>query len=242
MHRIIFLHHSTGHNIWLGGTNQYLYKLTGKGRVSRYFDDYNRKNGTDYEITDRIFPKSIPYGWKNYPFDYYNIWVRNEGPLPYMEEPTLEILTARFDVIIFKHCFPVGRIMADRGIPDINSEEKRLENYKLQYNALKYKMYSFPEKKFIVWTPPASIRGLITSDEAERTREFCSWMTEIWKEKGDNIYIWDFHKYETEGGLFLEEKNAYSPNDNHPGKEFSERMAPLFGNYIIDVINSESVN
>lgn len=242
MHRIIFLHHSTGRNIWLGATNRYVYKITGKGRVKKFFDDYNQKNGTDYIITNKVFPKSQPYGWNNYPFDYYNIWVKNAGNQPFKEEPTLEILTSQFDVIIFKHCFPVGRIKPDKGIPEIFSDEKRLENYKLQYNALKQKMHSFPYKKFIVWTPPASVRGLITQAEAERTLEFYKWMTETWKEKGDNIFIWDFYKYETEGSLFMAEKYACSPEDNHPNKEFSEKVAPIFGKFIIDVINSDSVN
>lgn len=242
MHKIIFLHHSTGRTIWLGNTNRYLYKLTGKGHVQNFFAEYNRKNKTEYRITSSVFPKSHPYGWNNYPFDYYNIWVRNAGRQPFKDEPTLEILTAENDVIIFKHCFPVGRILPDKGMPDIFSAEKRIENYKLQYNALKQKMHSFPNRKFIIWTPPASVSGLITKAEAERTFDFYKWMTEIWKEKGDNIYIWDFYKYETEGSLYLQEKNACSPEDNHPGKEFSAKMAPVFSKFIIDVIISESAN
>jgi len=79
MKNIIFLHHSTGYNIWLGNTNKYISKLTGKGDVIKCFDKYNRKNNTDYHITEQFFPKSSPYGWNNYPYDYYNIWVKNAG-------------------------------------------------------------------------------------------------------------------------------------------------------------------
>ena len=32
------------------------------------------------------FPKPNPYGWNNYPYDYYNIWVKNAGEELYMEE------------------------------------------------------------------------------------------------------------------------------------------------------------
>jgi acetyltransferase-like isoleucine patch superfamily enzyme len=180
-----------------------MYKLTRKGTVQRYFDDYNRRNDTSYIISDLLFPKKFPYGWKNYPFDYYNIWVKNAGSSAYMEEPTLEMLTREYDVIIFKHCFPVGRIMDDDGQPDINSQEKRLGNYKLQYEALKKKMHSFPATKFIVWTPPAIVKSQIMEEEAIRTRIFYKWLTEEWKEKGDNIYLWDFYAYETEAGLYL---------------------------------------
>lgn len=239
MKKIIFLHHSTGEAIWKGKTNRYIYKITGKGDVQKFLTAYNRNNKTGYEITAINFPKSSPYGWNNYPYDYFNIWVKNAGEKPYMEEPTLEILTKKFDVIIFKHCFPVSNIKADSGAPDINSDVKSLENYKLQYNALKIKMHEFPENKFIVWTPAANTKLNSREDEALRTREFYSWMVNEWDEKGDNIFIWDFYNYETEGGLYLTDNNAQSPDNSHPGVEFSARVAPLFGKFIVDVIESK---
>jgi hypothetical protein len=240
MHKIIFLHHSTGYNIWVGGTNRYIYKIFKKGDVARYFSSYNRKHSTSYQISEQYFPKESPYGWKNYPFDYYNIWVKHGGTEPFMEEPTLEMLAREYDVIIFKHCFPVSNIREDNDSSDINSEEKRLENYKLQYNALKQKMHEFPKIRFIVWTPAANTKLLMTEDEAKRTAEFHRWMTEEWDEKDDNIYIWDFYRYETEGGLYLQDKNAEAPDNSHPSRSFSAKMAPLFSQFIIDVIESGS--
>jgi len=239
MKKIVFLHHSTGEAIWKGATNRYVYRLTGKGDVRKFFSNYNRKNKTSYEITAIIFPKSSPYGWNNYPFDYYNIWVKNAGPEPFMEEPTLEILTKQYDVIMFKHCFPVSRIVADTTAPEINSSVKNIENYKLQYDALKKKMHEFPENKFIVWTPAANTKMKSKEDEALRTREFYNWMVNEWDEKGDNIFIWDFYHYETEGSLYLTDTNAHSPDNSHPGIEFSARIAPLFGQFIVDVIESK---
>ena len=240
MKKIVFLHHSTGRSIWVGKTNKYLFKLTQKGDVQKFLDDYNKKNKTVYDITELSFPKNTPYGWKNYPYDYYNIWVKNAGENTYLEEPTLEILTKEYEVIVFKHCFPVSRILKDTGAPDINSEEKRVENYKLQYNALKHKMHEYPNNKFIVWTPAVCTKNQITEDEANRTHQFYKWLIDDWDEKGDNIFLWDFYKYETEGDLYMSEKNAYSPDNSHPGREFSARVAPLFCKYIIDVIGSVS--
>jgi len=240
MKKIVFLHHSTGRSIWVGKTNRYFYKLTQKGDVQKFFDNYNKKKRTNYEITELSFPKNVPYCWNNYPYDYYNIWVKNAGDKTYMEEPTLEILTKKYDVIIFKHCFPVSRILKDTGAPDIDSDEKRIENYILQYNALKHKMHEFPNTKFIVWTPAVCTKNQIKEEEAERTYQFYKWLIDSWDEKGDNIFIWDFYKYETEGDLYLSDKNAYSPDNSHPSKEFSARIVPLFCKYIIDVIESDS--
>ncbi len=240
MKKIIFLHHSTGHNIWSGKTNRYIYKLTGKGDVQRYFIMHNKENHTDYQISERIFPQASPYGWKNYPFDYYNIWVKNSGEQPYMEEPTLEMLTKEYNVIIFKHCYPGSNIKEDTGNPDINSEIKSQENYKLQYDALKNKMHEFPSNKFIVWTPAVNTKNLMTEEEAIRTKLFHDWIINEWDEKRDNIFVWDFYKYETEGGLYLAEKNAVSPDNSHPNQEFSAKAAPLFGKFIIDVIENKA--
>jgi hypothetical protein len=240
MKKIVFLHHSTGQSIWVGKTNRYIYKLTGNGDVQRFFTNYNKTNKTDYQISERVFPKSTPYGWNNYPYDYYNIWVKNGGEKPYMEEPTLEILSKEYDVIVFKHCFPVSLIRADTGSPDIDSNVKSIENYKLQYNALKNKMHEFPDNKFILWTPAVYTRAGMTEEEASRTLRFHDWIIKEWDEKGDNIYIWDFYEYETEGGLYLNEANAYSAGNSHPNAEFAAKVAPLFGKFIIDVIESSA--
>jgi hypothetical protein len=234
---IIFLHHSVGKNIWMGNTSKYINKLTKKSDVKEYFNSYNKKNKTNYSITERIFPKDVPYGWENYPYDYYNIWVKNAGKKSYMEEPTLEILTNEYKVIIFKHCCPVSKILVDTGSFDIESKERSFGNYKLQYNSLKNKMHEFPNNKFIVWTPAVFIKNQINEGEAKRTQQFYKWMIDEWDEKGDNIFIWDFYKYETEGGIYLLDKYAEGPTNSHPNRKFSAIVAPLFCKFIIEVIN-----
>jgi hypothetical protein len=125
--------------------------------------------------------------------------------------------------------------MPDTGNPDINSEEKRVENYRLQYIALKNKMHEFPNTKFIVWTPAVRVKSNITEGEALRTREFYRWIMDEWDEKGDNVYIWDFYNYETDGGLYLKDDYSAGPGNSHPGKKFSAKLAPLFAQFIIDV-------
>ena len=157
-----------------------------------------------------------------------------------MNELTLEILTKEYDIIIFKHCYPVSNIKEDTGIPDIDSKERRIENYKLQYNALKRKCHEFPNNKFIVWTPAVQVQRNITEEEAQRTKVFYNWIINEWNEDGDNIYVWDFYKFETEGGLYLKDENAVSPNNSHPNRQFAGRIAPLFTQFIIEVIEGRT--
>lgn len=219
--RIVFLHHSTGGVIWEGG-------------VSNWFSTYNSAHSTSYQITERAYPSGSPYPWENYPYDYWNIWVNHAGGQAYLDEPTLEMLTPQYDVIVWKHCFPVSDIEADTGAADVTSAARTLENYKLQYAALKAKMRAFPDTRFIVWTGAALIESETTAEKAARAREFAAWVTQNWDEPGDNIFVWDFRQLETEGGLYLPAK--YSAGDSHPNSTLAEMIAPWFGQRIVDVV------
>jgi len=218
--QIIYLHHSTGEVIWEGG-------------VAAAVAAYDDANGTSYAITERAFPSGDPYPWENYPYDYWNIWVGHAGPDPYLTEPTLEILTAQYAVIMFKHCFPVSGIEPD-GTPDIASEDKTLANYKLQYNALKAKLRSFPNVRFVVWTGAALLSAETSPEQADRAKQFFDWVKSTWDEKGDNIYVWDFFGLETDGGKYL--LKAHGSGDSHPNEAFAAEVAPFFGQRLIDVI------
>lgn len=224
--KIIFLHHSTGEVIWDGG-------------VESWFEDYNSENSKNYSITEQDFPKDSPYGWENYPYDYWNIWVNNAGESEYMEEPTLEILTGSYDMIVFKHCFPVSDIEPDTSSGEIDSNEKTIENYKLQYNALKSKMYEFPGAFFVVWTGAAQVQGATSSSYAQRAKIFFDWVKNDWDEKGDNIFIFDFWELETEGGIYLKNEYAESSDDSHPNSTFATRVAPIFAQRIVDIIEGK---
>ena len=221
--KIIFLHHSTGKNIWDGGVKDWLI-------------NYNEEHNTSYCIKEQNFPKESPYGWNNYPFDYWNIWVNHASEEPYKDEPTLEMITKKWDIVIWKHCFPVSDIEEDTGEPSVNSEIKRLENYKVQYEALKERMKEFNQTKFIVWTIPSLVEKATTEEEASRAKEFYEWVKNEWDEKGDNIFLWDFYELETEGGLYLKDKYAKSPDNSHPNEAFSETVAPFLAQRIVDVI------
>lgn len=218
---VVFLHHSTGGVIWGGG-------------VPEWIDDYNTTHGTSYSITEIAWPDS-PYPWDNYPYDYWNIWVAHAGSTPWQGQATLEMLTTDYDVIVFKHCFPISAIGPDTGQPDIASPDKTIENYRLQYAALKTKLRSFPANRFIVWTGAALLAANTTPDMAARSRQFFDWVRDVWDEPGDNIYVWDFFDLETDGGIYLTPEHG-SGGDSHPNPGFAAEVAPLFAGRVVDVI------
>jgi hypothetical protein len=220
---ILYLHHSTGGVIWNGG-------------VSQWLAQYNAAQGTEYKAVEQAFPKADPYGWANYPYDYWNIWVRNGGQSLYQQEPTLEMLTPEYDVIVYKHCYPVSNVQQDSGPGDVASASKQLANYYLQYEALKQKMRQFPQTRFILWTGAALVEGKTSEEHGRRARQFFEWVRDEWDEPGDNIFVWDFFELETEGGLWLKPEYAAGPGNSHPSEDFAARVAPLFGQRLVDVL------
>lgn len=219
--KIIFLHHSTGQGVWDAG-------------VSSWIDNYNSSNAKSYSITERAYPSGGTYPWENYPYDYWNIWVDHAGSSNYMDEETLETLTQTYNVIIWKHCFPVSDIEADSGSASVSSSTKSLQNYKLQYAALKTKMHEFPNTRFIVWTGAARKSSETNAANSARAKEFFDWVKNTWDESGDNIFIWDFFDLETEGGTTL--NDAYASGDSHPNGAFNSTVAPYLGQRIVDVV------
>ncbi|HWQ10335.1 MAG TPA: hypothetical protein VN436_14540 [Holophaga sp.] len=225
--KIAYLHHSTGGCVWDGG-------------VPGFFTSYNQANGTDYGITSITYPDtSNGYPWANYPYDYWNLWVRHTGSSQDQQELNLDQLAAQYDVIVFKHCFPVSAIGPDSDcVPaSVSSEVKTVANYKLQYEALKARMKAFPGTKFIVWTGAALKQGETTEAQALRAKAFFDWVKASWDVPGDNIFVWDFWTLETAGTtgtLYL--NDAYAQGDSHPADAFCRTVAPFVSRRIVDVI------
>jgi hypothetical protein len=248
--KIVFLHHSTGQNIWDGNRVTFFSKAAGKINTRWYsifykkpklptlIRKYNNQNNTNYIIKEIEFPKESPYGWNNDPYDYFNIWVKNAGDSAFMEEPTLEMLSREFQVIIFKHCFSVSIIQPDMDSSDISSDYKSIANYKLQYLALRKKLLEFPETKFILFTGAAQVKSQITEDEAKRAKDFFDWVKNDWDIPNDNIYIWDLYYLETKGDIYLQDIYAKSMTDSHPNDLLSGYASGLLFNRIIDVITT----
>lgn len=216
--RIHFLHHSTGRN------------LIDEGGVYDLFNKYNQEHNTTFQFSDEW---STPSG--NYPYDYY---------IDTFSPERLKNCTDTCDVIIFKHCFPGSDILEDTGYPDINSSERSLENYKLQYRALRDRFDQYPDTKFLIMTIPPLHRNHpeATPEKAVRAQKFAKWiMGEFLTENGPhyNIEVFDFRSLLTgpDGYLKYEYEINHDDNDCHPNKLANETIGPLFFNAIIQFCN-----
>jgi hypothetical protein len=244
--KIIFLHHSTGGLIY------------NDGHVADSIQAYNERNGTNYLIKEKNFPYK-PYEWLNYPYDYWNIWLNGycdqyKGEKGYSNVKCLEDLCRDYDVIIFKHCYPGADILKNTDNPDINSDRKSLENYKLQYRALRDKFQEFPNNEFIVWTlVPRHRLDANSPENAPRAKEFVDWVKNEWLVEGaksyDNIHIFDYFSLAAEQDtaavpprvpycLKYKYERAHDGKDSHPNQLASEEIGPEFYKFIIKVLNS----
>jgi len=226
---IIFLHHSTGGNV-------YNYPAQG---VASWFSNYNLAQGTNYQINDLNFPNT-PYPWANYPYDYWNIWINPSYSCSYSNPSIgcLDYFTNNYDVIIWKHCYPGSDIFQEAATA--NPADKTIENYKAQYRLLRAEMDQYPDKLFIIWTLPPRRQAETTLANAQRAVEFTNWVKNDWlNEDGSshsNIYIFDFRDIvATDDGLYL--RPEYESSDSHPNSVANNIAGPLFAQFIVDAIN-----
>ncbi|MEF3692212.1 MAG: hypothetical protein V3574_04140 [Candidatus Moraniibacteriota bacterium] len=231
--KIIFLHHSTGSGVYSGGG------------VPGWFSSYNSNNLTQYQISERSYP-TTPYPWNNYPYDYWNLWINGACNSSDPDIECMNTLTQDYDVIIYKHCFPGAAVLADTGSPSISSSRKSLENYKLQYRALRDMMDDYPDNIFILWTLAPLHRLASNDNDAARAKQFVDWV------KGDfltedsqphsNIYIFDFwgNAAGTDNYLKYEYEISHSSSDSHPNTLANQTIGSVFAQFIVDAIEDFS--
>lgn len=219
---ILYLHHSTGQNIWDGG-------------IEGWVDGYNDEHGTNYHIVERAYPNE-PYPWSNDPHDYWKLWVDSSGDDTHRGQATLEQLVGSYDVIVWKNCFVASHLEPDEPTPSVSSATRTVANYKLQFDALKTKMHQFPDTTFVVWTLPPLVAGDTDPAAAGRSAEVSRWMVEEWDQRGDNVHVWDFHAIATWDDGMLPATYATGEKDSHPNPTLANEAAPMFGQRLVDVI------
>ncbi len=233
--KAVFLHHSTGENVYNAGVPAQIATL-------------NSANGTSVSIAEFDYPSGT-YDWKNYPYDFWYLWIGGGCGTAYPNlRECLSYYTSQYDLIIYKHCYPGAGIQADSGTPSVSSETKTIGNYKLQYRALRALMDSYPNNKFMVWTLAPLHRLATNSTQAARAREFVNWVKNEWLfEDGKphpNIYIFDFYglaasSIESEGQINCLKYNYekdHNGDDSHPNSLANTTIAPIFAKAIYDAL------
>jgi len=229
---IVFLHHSTGANLY------------NSGNVASWFANYNSSHSTNYSISEMWYPTGV-YNQFNDPVNYYKLWVTNLCANANYGAACLDTLAQSKDVVVIKHCFTSSNIVPDTGNPKIDSATLSQENYKLQYRALRVYLDARPNKLFIIMTLPprhrlASVTSGTAAETASRAAEFSNWVKNTWlSEDGQshpNIKIFDLHSYLVGSDNFLryEYEASHSVGDSHPNSKANQTVGPIFGQFIVD--------
>lgn len=260
--KILFLHHSVGANLQ-ADYRQSSYRSNGTFKEN--LDKYNSDNTKNYSYKERLYPDvnfsgpkkerhNHAYDWDNKPFVYWDMWINpnnnntklDMNEINYMPQAdTFRAIVDSADLVIFKHCFTESNIGPDTSSSNPNQNARALNVFKAQYNDLKAKMRNEPNTKFLVWTlPPQLSNNFYTNTQAERAKEFSNWVKDVWDEKGDNIYVFDFRTLAADSEYLFLPTNLASvkPNgnlDNHPNADFNYRAVLNFVQRTVDVLEGK---
>jgi hypothetical protein len=235
--KAIFLHHSTGGAVF------------SEGGVEQWITDYNTQNATNYSITEFAYPNN-PWGWENYAYDYWKLWVDGSCDNSQANIQCLDQLCQNYELIIFKHCFPGAGINEDSGEGDVTSAEKTLNNYKLQYRVLLNKLDQYPNNKFMVWTLAPLHRNATDATQAQRAGQFVNWVKNTWlTEDGKshpNVTVFDFFGLVAEQSaspangfqycLKYDYEGDHDGNDSHPNTLANQTVGPLFARAVVNTL------
>ena len=224
----IFLHHSTGGNIW--GPNG------SSTSIPQEMVAYNTQHGHtgDQAVT------MMEEWWS--PGD--NEWVTQHE---FFENPDpvsgIGYYLPGNPVIVIKSCFPSSS-MTGWGTPadTLNPWEKSVYNYKWHWRHIVQAMSALPGNFFAIWTNAPLEPWSTNADEAFYSRQFCRWAKDtlaagLDPEFGEfpaNVYVFDFFSKLTGPNGMMLSMYAASPGDSHPNSAATALVAPQFVSEIFD--------
>ncbi len=217
--RIIFLHHSCGHNLIEQGSVR-----EGLSALGYEFYDHGY-NGEGLRLADGSYAGysfNVP-GDNTDPDGLATIFAQ---PLNDPPNNTFSHLM-EYDVILFKSCFPTSNIESDA----------KLAGYKSHYRQIMNRMAKYPDKIFIIVTQPPEVPRNSDADASSRARSFVNWLkSDEYLAGHDNVFVFDFFDKLSGGDNFLRPGYRTDEYDAHPNMRANETIGPLFVSFIDRVI------
>lgn len=218
---VIFLHHSTGHNlIEEGGVRQ-------RFREAGYdFWDHGY-NGTGLRRPDGSYANysyRIPDDNTD-PDGLANLLAQRAYGLPLNAFSAL----LQHEVIVFKSCFPASQIESD----------DQLALYKAYYLNMRDVMDAHPDRVFVVMSPPPLNPAATDSEAAARARAFARWLqSDEYLAGHPNVFAFDLFGHLAEDDPASPDYNmlraAYREGtDSHPNHAANQIVGPLFADFVM---------
>lgn len=224
---VIFLHHSTGRNLIRQG--EICERLSAAG--FQFWDhDYNSEGLTRPDGTPAGYSYGIPDDNTD-PDGLARLFAQRVHQLPLNAFSGL----MQHEVIIFKSCFPVSHI----------TSEAQLERYKTCYLQMRKVMDQYPDRIFIIVTPPPLNPASTDAEAAAQARAFANWLSSEDLLAGHpNVFTFDFFDYLAENDLAspdynrLREEYRREGNDSHPNETANETIGPMFVDFVAEAIQT----
>lgn len=218
----IFLHHSTGSNIW-GPNNS-------STSVPLQMNAYNTVHG--YAGAQAV---TMNEEWWT-PGD--NEWVTQHAFFEDLSPVTgIGYYLPNNKIIVIKSCFPSSAMVgigmpSDTSYPDL----KTIYNYKWHWRHIVNVMSQHPENFFVIWTNAPLEPSSTNASEAAFSREFCIWAKDTLAMGLDpgfgafppNVYVFDFFRKLTGVNGMMLSMYAVNPGDSHPNAAATQLVAPQF--------------
>ncbi len=228
----VFLHHSTGANIWgpNGSSTSIPQEMTAYNTLKGYSDS------NAVSMNEVWFPGSgIGNDW----FDWHWIFDNldpNNNIYPFLADNK---------IVVIKSCFPSSNITG-YGSPDDTSGSgvtyKTIYNYKWHWRSILDIIKQHPENFFVIWTNAPLVAEATNSTEARLANEFCTWAKDTLANGNDpvygafppNVYVFDFfHKLAMPNG-YMNPAYQVQSGDSHPNAAATELVAPQFVQEVFD--------
>lgn len=232
--KMLFIHHSTGGNlIKEGNLRDEIRKLDSE--IEFWDHNYNLSPFFAKLLSTYTHLKGLSNAQGMVTGRDYNIVLSNNSPKEYADifsrdasDATLrEILT--YDIIAFKNCYPTTHITSDQQL------EEDMHYYTIVRDSLK----KYPNKQFVLLTPPPARRATTNSDNASRAISLVNWLKSDEFNQGiANMHVFDFFGLLFDkNGMLKEECQRLLPWDSHPNKKANKTIAPLFARYLAELTN-----
>lgn len=219
---VIFLHHSTGHNLIEQGSVRERFSEAG---YDFWDHGYNTQGLRRPDGSFAGYSYRIP-GDNTDPDGLARIFAQRAYPLPLNAFSGL----LQHEVIVFKSCFPVSDITSDA----------QLQQYKDWYLGMRDVMDNHPDRVFIVMSPPPLNPAATTPEAAARARSFADWLTsDAYLAGHSNVFAFDFFAQLAENDPASPDANmlraAYRPEegDSHPNRTANAVVGPRFAEVVI---------
>lgn len=222
--RVIFLHHSCGHNLIEEGSVR-------QGLTALGYEFYDHGyNGDGLRLADG--------SWTGANFDIPGDNTDPDGLAELFSQPVNSPPTnalsrlMEYDIIAMKSCFPTSNIWDDA----------RLEELKGYYRTIRNRMVQYPDKTFIIVTQPPQVPGSTDASEAARARELADWLSsDEFLSDADNIFVFDFFDLLAGSDNMLKSEYRFDNYDAHPNARANRSIGPLFVSFIDNVITSRGI-